>query len=309
MHPFSQQSFTARDILWHEAEALAKHGPSRGEPKEPTCNLETFTRLRDIGAGACRIKQWLDDEDPYAWGCRNKALLLDEPIHSPAKWKTEEEYRGPFNDLLQPLDHAYTGGGLRVSDEGSEEQLLPILISVLRRVTAIAFVFVIQLWRRNPEYISHPDYHVVFDALHHFSMQRIRTSNGPQSHDIGIIVPRTFYPQSMDKHERFRPLVIGNVLRTGFTEKIYAANDDCKTADEVLTSMLDDDDDADSDTNGLFRKFGLRNDFQSAAVGHVIKVKITFLLQRLLILNWPRCPTSLLSAPARWAYLHRCGDI
>lgn len=282
MHPFGQQSFTVKDILCHEAEALTKHSPSRGEPKEPNCRLETFTRLRDIGAGACCIKRWPDDEDLYTWGCKNKSLLLDEPIHSPAKWKTKEEYRGSFNDLLQLLDYAYTGGGLRVSDEGDEEQLLPILNSILRRITAIAFVFLIQLWRRNPEYIGHPDYHAVFNALHHFSVQRIRTSKRPQNNDFGIIVPRTFYPQLTDKHEGFQPIVIGNALRTGFAEKIYAKDNNCKTADEVLTSVLADDNNADSNTNVLFKKFGLRNDWQSAAVGHIIQVKITILVQRLL---------------------------
>ena len=273
MHPFSQRSFTIREILYHEAKALSRQGPSRGEPKEPECNSETFTRLHNLGAGACRIKRWPNDEDPYDWGCRNETLLLDETIHSPARWEIGEEYRGPFNDLLRPIDNAYMGSSMRIGDKGYEEQLLFVLNSTLRRITAIAFIFLIQLWRRGPEYISHPDYHIVFDALHHFSVQRIRNSERSTSHDIGIIVPRTFYPQ-MGKTEELKPLVVGMILRTGFAEKTHAANErGCETADEVLSSVLDNN--ADGDINVLFKQLGLRNDWQSVAVGHIVQVKTT----------------------------------
>jgi hypothetical protein len=120
MHPFSQRSFTVRDILYQEAEALSKQGPSRGEPKEPECDLETFTRLHNFGAGACHVKRWPDNEDPYDWSCRNETLLLDETIHSPARWEVGEEYRGPFNDLLQPIDNVYMGSSMRIGDEGNK---------------------------------------------------------------------------------------------------------------------------------------------------------------------------------------------
>ena len=256
---------------------------------EPECDLETFTRLRNFGAGVCRVKRWPDDEDPYAWGCRNETLLLDETIHSPAKWEIGEEYhKGPFNELLRPIDYSYNGSRLRIGDEGGEEQLLFVLHSILRRVTAVAFVFLIQLWRRSPGYSSHPDYHVVFDALHDFSVQQFPTSDRLKSHDIGTIVPRSFYPT--DKFEVFKPLMVATVLRTGFAEKTHVANEDgCKTADEVLSSVLDSN--ADCDTIRLFKKFGLRNDWQSAAVGRVVQVKIfcTPSYQSLIHPDVPHC--------------------
>ena len=145
MHRFSERNFTVRDILRHEAEALSNHGPSRGEPKEPESDLETFTRLRNFGAGVCRVEQWPVDEDPYAWGYRNETLLLDELIHSPAGWEVNEEYRSRFDYLLGPIDYTHMGG-LRGSDEGHEGPLLVVLNSILRRLTTIAFIFLIQLW-------------------------------------------------------------------------------------------------------------------------------------------------------------------
>ncbi len=169
MHPFTERNFTVRDILWHEAEALSNHGPSRGEPKEPESDLETFTRLRNFGAGLCCVKQWPVDEEPYAWGCRNEALLLDEPIHSPARWEVEEEYRSQFNHLLQPIDYTHISG-FRDSDGGQEGQFLVILNNIFQRLTTVAFIFLIQLWRRNSEHSSHPDYHVAFEALQSFSV-------------------------------------------------------------------------------------------------------------------------------------------
>ncbi len=81
MQPFSQQKFTVRDILRHEAEALSNHSPSRSE-------------------------------------CRNESLLLDEPICSPARWEVEEEYRGSFKSLLGPIDYSYMECVLKDDDEG-----------------------------------------------------------------------------------------------------------------------------------------------------------------------------------------------
>ena len=112
-------------------------------------------------------------------------------------------------------------------------------------------------------------------------MQWIHNSERSKSHDIGIIVPQTFYPPT-DKFEEFKPLVIGTVLRTGFAEKTHVANEcGCETADEVLSSVLDDN--ADGNTNVLFKQFGLRNDWQSVAVGHIVQVnlKIAILVHQL----------------------------
>jgi hypothetical protein len=67
--------------------------------------------------------------------------------------------------------------------------------------------------------------------------------------------------------------MVATVLCTGFAEKTHVANEDgCKTADEVLSSVLDSN--ADYDTISLFKKFGLRNNWQSAAVGRTVQVKI-----------------------------------
>ena len=204
-NPFSQGSFTVRDILLHEAKALSNHGPLRAEPKEPECDLDPFTRLRDFGAGGCRVQQWPDDDDPYTWGSRNESLLLGEPIHSPARWEVEREYNSRFNHLLALIDHSYLEGGFRASDEGREEQFLAVLNNMLCRVTAIAFVFFIQLWRRNPEYTSHPDYPAAFEALHQFSVQQIRTSQrmSSRSRGVAITVPQTSYLQSREKYEGY----------------------------------------------------------------------------------------------------------
>ena len=270
MQPFSQHKFTVRDILRHEAEALSKHGPSRSKPQEPECGLDPFTRLHDLGAGVCRVKRWPDDVDPYAWGCRNESLLLDEPICSPARWEVEEAYRGNFRSLLGPIDYSYMEGVVREDDEGYEEQFLVVLDNILRRVASIAFVFLVQLWRRNPEYGSHPDYHIAFEALHRVIVQQIRTSQrmSPQSRGVAVMAPRT---TSTGKYDH---LVIGTVQRTGFAERIHTANEhDCRTTDEVLSSILDDD--ADQDTNNLFMKFGPHNDWQSVAVGHIVQVQST----------------------------------
>jgi hypothetical protein len=265
---FTERNFTAREVLCHEAEALSKHGPSRGEPKEPESDLETFTRLRNFGAGVCRVRQWPDDEDPYAWGSRNESLLLDEPIHAPARWELAHKYR---EQLLGPIDSTYLGG-FRGSDGGDEEQFLVVLDNILRRLTVMAFIFFIQLWRKNPQHSSHSDYHVALDALHDLSFQLIRTSERTSSHEIAVVIPRTELTELKGKYERFKPLVIGTVQSTGFTERIHVVNESgCRTADEVLSSMLENFE----DTNDLFMKFGLRNDWQSAAVGHIIQVKLS----------------------------------
>jgi len=269
MQPFSQQKFTVRDILCHEAEALSNHGPSRSEPKEPECSLDPFTRLHDLGAGMCHVKRWPDDIDPYAWGCRNESLLLDELICSPARWEVEEAYSANFKSLLGPIDYSYMEGVLKDDDEGYE-QFLVILHNILLRVTSIAFVFLIQLWRRNPEHSTHPDYRIAFEALHHVIVQQIRTSQrmSPERRGVAVIVPRT---RSRGKYGH---LIIGTVQSTGFAERIHAVNEDgCRTTDEVLSSILDNDED--QDTNSLFMKFGPRNDWQSVAVGHIVQVKTT----------------------------------
>jgi len=269
MHRFSEQKFTVRDILHHEAEALSNHGPSRGDPVEPECDLDPFTRLRDLGAGACRVKQWPDDEAPYAWGCRNESLLLDESIYLPARWEVDEEYRGRFNHLLGPIDYTYMDGGLNDSDRGYEGRLLVVLENILRRVSSIAFVFLIQLWRRNPEHISQPEYNAAFAALHHLSLKQIRTSErmSSQNRGVAVMVPCI---QSAKKYEEYNTLLIGTVQRTGFAEKVHADEHGYRTTDGVLSSILDND--ADQDTNDLFLRSGLRNDWQSAAVGHIIHV-------------------------------------
>ena len=188
MLPFSQRKFIVRDILYHEAQALSNHSPSRSEPKEPECGLDPFTRLHDFGAGVCRVKRWPDDMDPYAWGSRNESLLLDEPICSPARWEVEDEDRRSFNSLLGSIDYTYMDGVLRVSDGGYEERFLVVLDNILRRVTSIAFLFLIQLWRRNPEHSSHPDYHIALEALHHVAVQQIRTSQRMSSQSRGVAV-------------------------------------------------------------------------------------------------------------------------
>ena len=297
---FSEQNFTVRDILRHEAGALSNHCPSRAEAKEPESDLETFTRLRNFGAGVCRVKQWPVDEDPYAWGCRNETLLLNEPIHSPAGWEVEEEYRSRFKYLLRPIDYTNIGGGFRDSD--GEQQFLVILNSIFQRLTTTAFVFLIQLWRRNPEHTSHPDYRIVFEALHNFTVQQIRTSERmtTRSREIAIMLPQTRY-------EGYKPSVLGTVQCTGFAEKIHSANErGCRTADEVLSSILDD---TDQETNNLFMRFGLRNDWQSVAIGQIVQVMLKFSACRLLpILDSPRCHTLHLSPPATWACLRQYGD-
>jgi len=308
---FSQGSFTVRDILLHEAKALSDHALLRAEPKEPECDLDPYTRLRDVGAGGCRVQQWPDDEDPCAWGGRNESLLLDEPIHSPAKWEIEKEYSSRFNNLLASIDHSYLEGGFRASDEGYEEQFLAILNNILCRATAIALVLLIQLWRSNPEYTSHPDYPAAFEALHQFSVHQICTSQrmSSRSRGIAIAIPQTSYIQSTEKYEDYSPLLIGTAQRTGFAEKIHVANErGCKTSDEVLSSILDDGD-KDKDTNYLFKKFGLRNDWQSVPVGHIAQVKLRSFCTSFNLSNLPRCRTFRLYAPAIWACLHRYGDI
>ena len=66
----------------------------------------------------------------------------------------------------------------------------------------------------------------------------------------------------MGKTEELKPLVVETILCTGFTEKTHAANKrGCETADEVLSSGLDNN--ADGDINVLFKQLGLRNDWQS----------------------------------------------
>jgi hypothetical protein len=268
MHPFSEQKFTVRDILRHEAEALSKYGPSRGKPKEPESDLETFTRLRNFGAGLCRVKQWPVDEDPYAWGCRNETLLLDEPIHSPASWEVGEEYRSRFPQLLLPIDYTDLGG-FRNSDGGERGQLLVVLNNMFKRLTTVALIFLIQLWRRDPEHSSHPDYHIAFEALHDLSVQQIQSSM-TQGHEVAIMLPQTSEIHS--RHDGYKPIVLGSVQRTGFAEKIHPANEGgCRTADEVLSSILDE---TDQDTNGLFARFGLRNDWQSVSIGQIVQVKL-----------------------------------
>lgn len=265
----TEWNFTAREVLCHEAEALSKHSPSRGEPKEPESDFETFTRLRNFGAGVCRIRQWPDGKDPYAWGSRNESLLLDEPVYAPARWEFAQKYR---EQLLGPIDNTYLGG-FGGSDEGDEEQFLVVLDNILRRLTAMAFILLIQLWRKNPQYSSRPDYHVALDALHDLSFQLIRTSERTPSHEIAVVIPRTELTESKGKYEQFKPLVIGTVQRTGFTERIHVANESgCRTADKVLSSVLEG---FDEDTNGLFMKFGLRNNWQSAAIGHIIQVNLS----------------------------------
>ena len=73
----------------------------------------------------------------------------------------------------------------------------------------------------------------------------------------------------MGKTEELKPLVVGTILRTGFAEKTHAANErGCETADEVLSSVLDNN--ADSDINVLFKQLSLRNNWQSVAVGHIV---------------------------------------
>lgn len=210
MLPYSQRNFNVEVVLRHEAEALSNHSPSRGKPLEPECNFGMFTRLRNFGAGVCRVKQWPDDEDPYIWGRRNKVLLLNEPIFSPASWEVEDEYRGRFKNLLRSIDHTYLGS-FRDSDEGYEEQLMVVLNNILRRVTAIAFIFLIQLWRRKPEHSSHPDYLVVFEAMHNFSVQQIRTEDrrSSQSHALAVMVPRFISLQPKQRCEECKPMVIG----------------------------------------------------------------------------------------------------
>jgi len=303
--PFSQGSFTIRDILLHEAKALSNHGTVTAEPKEPECGLDPFTRLRDSGAGGCHVQQWPDDDDPYAWGGRNESLLLDKPIHSPATWEIEREYHSRFDHLLGWIDHSRLGGG--ASDE---EQSLSILSDILSRVTAIAFVFLIQLWRSNPEYTSHLDYPTACEALHQFSVHQIRTSQRRTSESRGaaITVPQTFYPQSGEKYEGYDSLVIGTVQRRGFTEKIHVGNEGgCKTSDELLSSILDGTDN--KDTSYLFKKFSLRGDWQLVPVGHIVQVKLTSFCALSILSNLPRCRTLLLYVPARWACLRRYGDI
>jgi hypothetical protein len=268
MQPFSQQEFTVRDLLCHEAEVLSNHSPSRSEPKEPECGLDPFTRLHDLGAGACRVKRWPDNIDPYAWGSRNESLLLDEPICSPARWEVEEAYRANFKSLLGPIDYSYLDGILKDDDKGYEEPFLVVLHNILLRVTSIAFVVLIQLWRRNPEHSTHPDYHIVFEALDRVVVRQIRTSQrtSPQCRGVAVMAPRTGSKGNYDH------LTIGTVQRTGFAERSHAVNEHgCRTTDEVLSSILDGDAE---DTNSLFAKFGPRNDWQSVAVGHIIQVKL-----------------------------------
>jgi hypothetical protein len=311
--PFSQGSFTVRDILLHEAKALSNNGPIRAEPKEPFCGLDPFTRLHDFGAGGCRVQQWPDDEDPSAWGGRNESLLLDQLIHSPATWEVEKEYNNQFSQLLGSIDHSRLERGFRASDEGSEERLLGVLNDILCRVTAVAFVFLIQLWRSKPEHTSHPDYPAAFEALHQFSVHQIRTSQRRTSRSrvIAITVPQSSYLRSRETYDAYNSLVIGAVQRTGFTEKIHVANErGCKTSDEVLSSILDDADKGkDRDTSYLFKKFGLRGNWQSVPVGHIVQVKLTSFCTPFILSNLPRCRTLRLYPPARWVCLHRYGDI
>lgn len=270
MPTFIQQKFTVRDILHDEAEALSNYGPSRRDPKEPECGLDPFTRLHDLGAGLCHVKRWPDDMDPYAWGSRNESLLLDEPICSPVRWEVDEAYRRNFDSLLRQIDYSDMEGILEDDDDGFEkEEFRVVLQNILRRVTSLAFVFLVQLWRRNPELDTHPDYHIPFEALRHV-VQQIPTSQrmSSQNHGVAVMVPRTSLKGTYDH------LVIGTVQRTGFAEKIHTANEHgCRTTDEILSSILHDD--ADQDTNKLFTKFGPRNNWQLVAVGHIVQVKST----------------------------------
>ena len=88
------------------------------------------------------------------------------------------------------------------------------------------------------------------------------------------MVPQTTYVRSRGKYGEYNPLVIGTVQRTGFSEKIHTADQRrCRTTDDVLSSILDND--ADQDTNNLFMKFGPRNDWKSVAVGHIVQVNST----------------------------------
>ncbi len=136
----------------------------------------------------------------------------------------------------------------------------------------MAFIFFIQLWRKNPHYSSHSDYHIALDALHDPSFQLICTSECTSSHEIAVVIPRKELAELKGKYERFKSLVIGIVQSTGFTERIHVVDESgCWTADEALSSMLENFE----DTNDLFMKFGLRSDRQSVAVGHIIQVKLS----------------------------------
>ena len=67
---FCDRKFAVRDTLRHKVEVLSEYSPAWGEPKKSVCVLGPFTRIRDSGAGACRVMRWPDEDDPYG-GCRN----------------------------------------------------------------------------------------------------------------------------------------------------------------------------------------------------------------------------------------------
>jgi len=105
---------------------------------------------------------------------------------------------------------------------------------------------------------------VAFEALHYAYVDRMRTTErtSSQSHGVAVTVPRT------------STLFIGTVQHTGFAERLHTTDErGCRTADDMLSSILDDG--AYQDTSSLFMKFGLRNDWQAAAVGHIIQVQVT----------------------------------
>ena len=175
-------------------------------------------------------------------------------------------------------------------------------------MTSIVFVFLIQLWRRTLDYNTNAEYHTAFEVLQHFSVQQIRTSERmSSSRGVAVQLPQLSRQRSAE-YEGYNPLLFGIVQRSGFSEKIHAANESgCRTSDEILSSILDND--TDQDANHLFLGSGFRDDWQLAAVGHIIHVKSIICSLSFAILNSPRCRTLRLSALVGWACLLRYGDI